>query len=168
MTSTKHKTWTAILDLKTCVACRSRHGTVYSSEDFIDPVPPLHPKCRCKIEWLKAVAAGTATNNGTDGADWWIKNIGFLPSYYISLHDAKNLGFKPILGNLNLITPGKMLTNGVYKNRNGHLPDAPGRIWYEADINYAGGYRGMERILFSNDGLIFVTYDHYLTFQEII
>lgn len=61
-----------------------------------------------------------------------------------------------------------MITRGIYKNRNGHLPSAPGRIWYEADINYDGGYRGKERILFSNDGLVFVTYNHYLTFEEIV
>ncbi|MBD9010701.1 MAG: hypothetical protein EGR16_10275 [Clostridiales bacterium] len=48
-----------------------------------------------------------------------------------------------------------------------HLPAVPNRIWYEADINYEFGYRGTERILFSNDGLIFVTYDHYATFIEI-
>lgn len=48
-----------------------------------------------------------------------------------------------------------------------HLPTAPNRIWYEADINYEFGYRVTERILFSNDGLIFVTYDHYATFIEI-
>ncbi|MBQ1250923.1 MAG: hypothetical protein IIY00_04930 [Clostridia bacterium] len=43
-------------------------------------------------------------------------------------------------------------------------------MWYEADINYDSkiGYRGTDRILFSNDGLIFVTYDHYHTFKEII
>ena len=40
-------------------------------------------------------------------------------------------------------------------------------LWYEADINYTGGYRNDDRILFSNDGLIFVTYDHYETFLEI-
>ena len=43
-----------------------------------------------------------------------------------------------------------------------------GRIWYEADINYKRGYRNTQRLLFSNDGLIFVTYDHYETFAEII
>ena len=63
-----------------------------------------------------------------------------------------------------------MLTKGVYHNRDGHLPSSAGRIWYEADINYDSkiGYRGTDRILFSNDGLIFVTYDHYHTFKEII
>ena len=63
---------------------------------------------------------------------------------------------------------GKMLTKGTYRNLNGHLPQIPGRIWYEADINYRSGKRNSQRILWSNDGLIFVTYDHYATFYEII
>lgn len=167
MKSTKYKTWNAILDFKTCVDCRSRHGKIYLSDELIDPTPPLHPNCRCEIEWLKALLAGTATKHGINGADWCLKNTGTLPDYYISWADAKKLGFKPILGNLNQVAPGKMITRGVYHNANGHLPSAPGRVWYEADINYNWGYRGSERILFSNDGLIFVTYDHYLTFQEI-
>lgn len=57
---------------------------------------------------------------------------------------------------------------GAYKNRDKRLPDVPGRIWYEADINYSFGYRGGERIPYSNDGLIFATYDHYATFVEIV
>ena len=40
-------------------------------------------------------------------------------------------------------------------------------IWYEADINYTGGIRNSSRILYSNDGLVFVTYDHYFTFNQI-
>ena len=56
----------------------------------------------------------------------------------------------------------------IYKNREGKLPSAPGRVWHEADINYNKGYRNRERILYSNDGLIFVTYDHYQTFYEMV
>ena len=63
--------------------------------------------------------------------------------------------------------PWKMYTRCVYDNDDGHLPSAPGRIWYEADINYYEGRRNGHRILYSNDGLIFATYDHYLTFYEI-
>ena len=62
---------------------------------------------------------------------------------------------------------GKMLTMEIYNNSNGHLPQAEGRIWYEADINYTGGIRNSSRILYSNDGLVFVTYDHYFTFNQI-
>ncbi|MBR4868168.1 MAG: phage head morphogenesis protein, partial [Clostridia bacterium] len=63
--------------------------------------------------------------------------------------------------------PGKMLTMGIYLNKNDKLPQAPNRIWYEADINYTPGRRNRHRIVWSNDGLIFVTYDHYETFYEI-
>lgn len=61
-----------------------------------------------------------------------------------------------------------MIARGIYFNDDGHLPQVDGRIWYEADINYYEGKRNGHRVLWSNDGLIFVTYDHYETFYEII
>ncbi len=60
-----------------------------------------------------------------------------------------------------------MIGGDVYSNREKKLPDAPGRVWHEADINYESGYRNRQRILYSNDGLIFASYDHYHTFYEI-
>ena len=62
----------------------------------------------------------------------------------------------------------KNIINGIYNNSNGHLPHAYGRIWYEADINYRTGKRNSQRIVWSNDGLVFVTYDHYETFYEVV
>jgi RNAse (barnase) inhibitor barstar len=61
-----------------------------------------------------------------------------------------------------------MLFGGVYLNQDGHLPHKPGRIWYEADLNYYSGRRNGHRIYWSNDGLIFVTYNHGQTYYEII
>lgn len=49
----------------------------------------------------------------------------------------------------------------------GTLPDASGRKWYEADANYTAGPRGAERILYSSDGLVYYTSDHYQTFTEM-
>ncbi len=167
MNSKTYKNWKAILDLKTCIDCRSRHGKIFLAEESINPIPPLHEKCRCLIEFLKSLQAGSATKLGQNGADWWLKQMGRLPDYYISDSEAKQKGFRQYLGNLSNVAPGKMLFKGEYKNRNEHLPLAEGRIWYEADINYTWGYRGSERIIFSNDGLIFVTYDHYKTFYAI-
>ena len=63
--------------------------------------------------------------------------------------------------------PDIMIGGDVYKNKEGKLPNAPGWVWHEADINYENGYRNKQRILYSSDGLIFVTYDHYQTFYEI-
>ena len=45
---------------------------------------------------------------------------------------------------------------------------AKGRTWYGEDINYKTGKRNDQRVVWSNDGLIFVTYDHYETFYEIV
>ena len=64
--------------------------------------------------------------------------------------------------------PEEMLGGMIYDNDSGHLPSAPGRMWYKADINYYEGRRNKHRILYSNDGLIFVTYDYYETFYEIV
>lgn len=63
--------------------------------------------------------------------------------------------------------PGKMIGGDVYDNDDFKLPSAPGRVWHEADINYVSGKRNRQRVLYSNDGLIFATYDHYQTFYEI-
>jgi len=70
-------------------------------------------------------------------------------------------------GNLKNIIPGGTIGGDIYKNSDGKLPSAPGRIWHEADINYIGGYRNTHRLVFSNDGLIFAMYDHYESFYEI-
>lgn len=165
--STRWKTWKARIDLKTCLICRINNGKIYEINEKIFSEPPIHPNCRCVIEKLLVRLAGTATKDGTRGADLYLKIYGELPPYYITEEQAKVLGYKSYLGNLSQVSPNKMLFKGVYQNKSGNLPEAPGRIWYEADINYEGGFRGKERIVFSNDGLIFVTYDHYNTFIEI-
>ena len=63
--------------------------------------------------------------------------------------------------------PMNLLGGDEYENNDFKLPSAPGRKWYEADINYGGGKRNRQRIVYSNDGLMFATYDHYQTFYEI-
>ena len=117
---------------------------------------------------MRTKEVGTSSDRGFDGADAWVMYRGKLPDYYITKEEAKALGLKAILGNLSDVPPEKMIGGDLYQNRNGHLPQAPGRIWYEADINFTDGYRTRHRILYSNDGLIFVTYDHYETFVEIV
>lgn len=52
-------------------------------------------------------------------------------------------------------------------NREGLLPNAQGRTWYECDIDYQGGYRGKERLVFSDDGLIYYSDDHYASFEAV-
>ena len=51
-----------------------------------------------------------------------------------------------------------------YENRSGHLPSASGRTWRVLDIPDEEAAGGMARVIYSNDGLIFLTRDHYRTF----
>jgi len=127
----------------------------------------LHLFCRCYIEPVTVIVAGTATVNGQKGADYWMKHYGRLPEYYISKEDLIALGWKQGEAPANW-APGRMASGGIYYNDDGHLPSAKGRVWFEADINYTNGKRNSCRILYSNDGLIFITYDHYTTFYEIV
>ena len=165
--SKNHKNWRAILDLKTCIECRSRHGQIYQINEVVDPEPPLHINCRCDIIPMESIAAGNATKNKKEGADYWLKYFGKLPEYYSTKDYAYSVGWRDGKSPAKFL-PGRMISGGIYYNSNGHLPDVTGRIWYEADINYYDGRRNRHRILWSNDGLIFVTYDHYETFHEII
>lgn len=165
--SQEFKNWIAILDIKTCIDCRKRHGKIYYIEETPEYEIPLHERCRCEIKELMAAYIGTATKDGNNGADVCVYETGRLPSNYITKKQAKDLGWVNILGNLNDVAPDKMIGGDVFKNRKGLLPVKGGRIWYEADINYDSGYRNNHRIIYSNDGLIFATYDHYLTFVQI-
>ena len=162
-----YKNWIAVLDLKTCLECRSRHGQIYRMDEILDIEPPLHPNCRCNIKPMEAVSAGQGTQDGQKGADYWMKYFADLPAYYITKEELVALGWKWGKAPAKFAS-GKMATMGVYQNRNGHLPQKSGRIWYEADINYYSGPRNGHHLLWSNDGLLFVTYDHYRTFLEII
>ena len=69
--------------------------------------------------------------------------------------------------NLADVLPGYMIGGDEFLNNQAKLPHAPGRTWYEADIDYTYGKRTLKRVLYSNDGLVFVTEDHYQTFYEI-
>jgi len=92
---------------------------------------------------------------------------GSLPDNFITKAEAKALGWNQKAGNLDAVAPGKSIGGDVFGNKEGLLPSAPGRTWFEADLNYSGGYRGGERLLYSNDGKLFYSGDHYKTFQQI-
>ncbi len=61
-----------------------------------------------------------------------------------------------------------MIGNKPFFNKEKKLPKKAGRIWYEADFDFTEGFRNNKRILYSNDGLIFVSLDHAQTFYELV
>ena len=89
---------------------------------------------------------------------------GHLPSNYITKEDAQDAGWVSSKGNLWKVTDHKVIGGSRFGNYEGSLPTAKGRKYYECDVNYYGGYRGEERLVYSNDGLIYYTDDHYNTF----
>lgn len=97
----------------------------------------------------------------------YLDAYGELPGNYITKNEAKKLGWVSNRGNLWKVAEGKSIGGDRFGNYEGLLPDAQGRRWTECDINFDGGYRGGERIIFSNDGLIYYTQDHYESFDEV-
>lgn len=164
--SKNYKYWASEDDWRRCFECKNNHGKIWLISEESYPKPPIHSNCCCVIELMQAIEAGTATINGTDGADWTLKYEGKLPDYYLDKSEAMQFGWKPGKWPSNFI-PSKMISVGIYYNDDGHLPNSKGRVWYEADINYKTGKHNTQRVLWSSDGLIFVTYDHYKTFYEI-
>ncbi len=97
----------------------------------------------------------------------YIHTYGRVPSNYVSKTKARNAGWDNSKGNLWDVLPGKSIGGGGFYNDDGMMPDAPGREWYECDIDYNGGFRNAKRLIYSNDGLIYYTDDHYKTFQRL-
>ena len=90
-----------------------------------------------------------------------------LPLNFITKQKAMALGWISEKGNLWDVTDEYSIGGDIFGNREGLLPKQSGRIWYECDVNYQGGFRGAERIVYSNDGLIYYTKDHYQTFSRL-
>ena len=97
----------------------------------------------------------------------YIHTFGHLPDNYITKSEAEDRGWENREGNLWEVADGYCIGGNKFGNREGLLPAADGRTWRECDVNYAGGYRGEERLLYSNDGLIYYTDDHYDSFTRL-
>lgn len=94
----------------------------------------------------------------------YIHQYGMLPGNFITKAEARKLGWEG--GGVEPYAPGKCIGGDRFGNNEGLLPDAPGRSWTECDIDTLGGdSRGAKRIVFSNDGLVYYTHDHYESFE---
>ena len=96
----------------------------------------------------------------------YIHTYGHLPSNFVTKEEARAAGWSG--GSLEPYCPGKCIGGDRFGNREGLLPAEKGRVWTECDVNTLGAKsRGAERIVFSNDGLIYYTGDHYESFQQL-
>lgn len=90
-----------------------------------------------------------------------------LPDYYITKGEARRKGWNPAKGNLCDVLPGKAIGGDRFGNRERRLPQHRGRLWYEADVNYRCGRRDADRLVYSSDGLIYLSSDHYRSFRQV-
>lgn len=93
----------------------------------------------------------------------YIKKYNRLPDNFITKKEAEKLGWSG--GSLEKYAPGKCIGGDRFGNYENKLPKKNGRTYTECDIDTLGkSSRGAKRIVFSNDGLIYYTEDHYDTF----
>ena len=90
-----------------------------------------------------------------------------LPDNYLTKKEAQALGWDSRRGNLWDVAEGCSIGGDRFGNYEGQLPEKKSRRYTECDIGYDGGYRGAQRLIFSNDGLMYYTADHYTTFDEV-
>ena len=92
---------------------------------------------------------------------------GELPDTFLRKRDAQALGWNSEYNYVSDVAPGKSIGGDYFGNYEQKLPVVKGRKYYEADCFYQGGQRNAYRIIYSNDGHVWYTGDHYNTFTEL-
>lgn len=106
---------------------------------------------------------GESYTTAEDVAEY-IYLYGELPENFITKKEAGELGWESREGNLWEVAPGMSIGGDYFGNYEGILPEGKYR---ECDINYDGGYRGEERIIYGEDGSVWYTDDHYESFTQL-
>lgn len=94
----------------------------------------------------------------------YVKQNHRLPDYYITKSEARKQGWNPSKGNLCETLPGKAIGGDRFGNRERRLPD--GDQYFEADVNYHCGGRNADRIIYTKNGDVYLTKNHYKSFDK--
>ncbi len=105
--------------------------------------------------------AGSYTSR--DDVALYLDTYGRLPVNFMTKDEAEALGWPG--GDLWRYAPGMSIGGDRFGNREGILP--AGKSYHECDIDYNGGKRGPKRIVYSDDGYIYYTDDHYNSFTQL-
>ncbi len=142
-------------------------GAGYSFEEPEDApetdldVQPAGPEALPEEE--AAAIDEDGTYNSVEDVSLYLHTYDHLPDNYITKSEARNLGWTG--GSVEQVAPGCAIGGDRFGNREGILPAAQGRSYYECDIGTIGeSSRGAKRLVYSDDGLIYYTEDHYETF----
>lgn len=100
------------------------------------------------------------TYNGAEDVSLYLYTFGHLPENYITKNEARDLGWSG--GSVEKYAPGCAIGGDRFGNREGVLPEGS---YHECDIDTIGAdSRGAKRLVYSEDGRIYYTEDHYETF----
>ena len=135
---------------------------LYVSGNFND-IKPVIPNNNNPTEVEKIKEDGYYTSK--EDVALYIHTYNKLPYNYITKSEANKLGWEANKGNLWDVTDKYLIGGDKFNNYEGLLPKKKGRQYYECDIDYEGGHRNAKRIVFSDDGLIYYTDDHYKSFE---
>lgn len=131
-------------------------------EPFAAPMPSTGADPKGNTESLDE----NGSYDSMDDVARYIVAYGDLPDNYMTKDEARDLGWNG--GSVERYAPGMCIGGDRFSNRKGLLPGASGRIWTECDIDTLGeNSRGSKRVVYSNDGLIYYTDDHYESFERI-
>ena len=97
----------------------------------------------------------------------YIFEHGELPETFITKEEARALGWNKYVNFVSDVAPGMSIGGDYFGNYERKLPVVKGRKYYEADCFYQGGERNAYRIIYSTDGHVWYTEDHYNTFVEL-
>ena len=125
---------------------------------------PLQTEAQSKTEAQHQTIDRSGSYTSKEDVSLYIHTYGKLPDNFITKKEARNLGWDG--GSLKYYAPGKSIGGDIFSNYEGNLPKKRGRVYRECDIDTLGrSSRGAKRIVYSNDGLIYYTKDHYETFD---
>ncbi|MEY8371704.1 ribonuclease domain-containing protein [Aerococcaceae bacterium 50-4] len=155
---------------------------VYASQEWL----PMNDQNHSQNDQVQVAESESADDEGTSGDETntgqiqvaeegtytspeevaaYIDEYDKLPENYISKSEAEDLGWESSEGNLWEVAEGMSIGGDHFGNYEGLLPEEDD--YREADVNYDGGFRGAERIIYSNDGDIYYTDDHYESFEQL-
>lgn len=142
-------------------------------DDVTEAIPPetqaitqatLPPTCAEETAPAEPLLDPNGSYTTKEDVALYIHLYGQLPGNFMTKDEARDLGWEG--GGLEDFAPGMCIGGDRFGNYEGLLPDASGRRWTECDIDTLGrNSRGAKRIVFSNDGLIYYTDDHYESFE---
>ena len=132
-------------------------------DEPLQPILPIQPAEPEAVFEEEAYIPEDGSYTTAEDIALYIYTYGHLPNNFMTKKEAQSLGWPG--GSLEPYAPGMCIGGDYFGNMEGLLPTKKGRNYHECDVNTLGARsRGAERIIYSNDGLIYYTNDHYESF----